>query len=333
MKRISIILLLTFLLPLFAFQVNALDLDEDISSLEKIVEFYYKIRDVRDKYIPDPYEKEETRPSNKPSKYVTKIKEAIVESTLKLVVEKMLKTDSFFIKSPIIKKIYYVVLGIVGAMATLLFTFIGLCSIVGRRVEIEDVIMKIVFSGMILVATLFSVEYAINLSNAITRKIISGTIGLDFVQEWIESSPDTILFLIFIVIVAIFSVRLLIFYYIRFFEIISIYLFSPVAVFFWLGGKEGVLKTCLKELLVLIFTPCVHAIQLAILVGVSMSPITYFSNVNDQVLLTIAALITMLKTPIWLHGLVHQSGDPYQMVSRAFDFMTFKRERMLMKKF
>lgn len=258
------------------------------------------------------------------------IKGIINNKIIELLVNKILNTDTSFIKNQAINKIYRVAIRIIRSLLILLLTYLGLSAIIGRHTQITEIVYKLIVIAIILIIFPRILFLVLSLVNALCRIIVGYTVGEVKIYNFIKDDWDTILYFVFLVITAILLIRLLIYYYIRWFEIIFMYLFSPYVLYLWLGGNDGLLNTFMRELAIIIFTPVIHSIQLAIYLSISLSDPKYFSNPIEQILLTIAAMIVMLKTPTWLTSLVHNIPSNHSLLRQLFDILSFRRERMLL---
>ncbi|MBZ4649146.1 hypothetical protein [Thermosipho sp. (in: thermotogales)] len=259
------------------------------------------------------------------------IKSILIDQLLDTLVNKIIYTDTSFLTNKTIRTIYNTGLKIICSLFVILLTYLGLIALLGHHIDYIELIYKFIAINVLFLIIPKIINILISFNNVLTKFIISSTVGKIDVFKSIGTGKENLLFIVFIIITTVLIIRLLIYYYIRWFEIIFIYLFSPYAMYLWLGGNQNILKICLKELITLIFTPTIHSIQLAIYIAISLAPPKTFSGPFDQLLLMIASMLVMLKTPIWLNNIVHQIPDSSGFIRQLINLLTFSRERTLLR--
>lgn len=156
--------------------------------------------------------------------------------------------------------------------------------------------------------------------------VVMGAAGGAVALEVVKSPPGNGLAIILFWVVALaVGVNLLVGYYVRLVELYFLVAVSPVAWVLAVGDQfRPVMGTWAREVAVLAVTPLAHSLQLlllsAMLTGAAGGPPSF-----EQLLLSLAALLFMVKTPTWLRRFIHASPDPVAALKQIVGALTLRR--------
>jgi hypothetical protein len=122
--------------------------------------------------------------------------------------------------------------------------------------------------------------------------------------------------LIFTVIYLVMLVKLLLFYCYRNYAFLVMVALFPLILLTYVTGHINKIQRWIKELSTLLITQVIHALQLVILVSMTVVVGQTTRPGIPSILLQIGALMFMLKTPDWLAEYMHDTPDPIAAISK-----------------
>lgn len=223
----------------------------------------------------------------------------------------LLSTPSEFILSQEFRDLYLFMNMVSLGMMLPIIGWSGLKNIMGRA-EVEETV-SLIYSllyvplySAIAPAVLFLV---INVGNNMAQLLL--TVFLDVpVHEGLLPKTFQVGLFIFLVVYLVLLVRLIMFYCYRNYALLVLLVIAPVGFVFWsLPTQSKKMEKWAQEILSLIVVQVMHAVQLAILVTLTMGVNSITKNSSDVLFIQIGAMLFMISTPEWLKEYFYDYGS------------------------
>lgn len=187
---------------------------------------------------------------------------------------------------------------------------------IGRNVDIKDMFVRMIYGIILAVASLAIVDIMIYLNNAFVEGFRARFPMVIDSKIYRDNTFTYILSMALIVVQIVLSVRIAIQYFMRLGEIWLMTVLGPLFYTLWINpSMGGYLSTWLRRLFTTIFTQFIWAVILALYTGfVSMVAL---DGTVWSMCMSLALLLTMLKTPNYLHQFMHSTENPFQIMNQA----------------
>lgn len=187
---------------------------------------------------------------------------------------------------------------------------------IGRTVDVKDMFVRMIYGIILAVFSLNIVDIMINLNNAFVEGIRDNfSMSIDS-KVYRDSFFSYIMSLALLVVQLVLAVRIAIQYFMRLGEIWLMAVLAPLFYTLWINpSMSGYLGTWVRRMFTTIFTQFIWAVILALYTGfVGMMAM---DGTVWGMCMSLALLLTMLKTPNYLHQFMQSAENPLQIMSNA----------------
>lgn len=187
---------------------------------------------------------------------------------------------------------------------------------IGKTVDMKDMFMRMIYGIILAVFSLNLIDIIINLNNVFVESIrLRFPMSIDS-KIYKDNTFSYFLSLALLIVQVVLSVRIAIQYFMRLGEIWLMAVLSPLFYTLWINpSMGGYLGTWFRRVTATIFTQLVWAVLLALYTGlVSMVAL---EETMWGMCMSLALLLTMLKTPNYFHQFMQSSENPFQIINQA----------------
>lgn len=228
----------------------------------------------------------------------------------------LLTTPSVFLESPEFVRVHRLVALLAIAAMLPVLGWIGLRTILGGSLpdDVGGAVGRMICGALSLEIVPVAVRMAINLFNNLSSILL---------QALPTVTPDQVLhpsglelgMILFVGMYVFLVMKLVLYYAYRNYALIVLVALSPLMLLLWsLPGQSDRMGRWVREITVLLTTQVVHAIQLVILVAMTVG--TSGTAIGFPLLLVqIGGLMFMAKTPTWLADYMQEAPNPLLGVS------------------
>jgi hypothetical protein len=164
----------------------------------------------------------------------------------------------------------------------------------------------------------------LQIMNSLSLALIRATPGVKIDEALVPAGLEIGL-LIFTAIYLVMLVKLLLFYCYRNYAFLVMVALFPLVLLTYATGHISKIQRWVKELVTLLITQVVHALQLVILVSMTVIVGRTTEPGVPSILLQIGALMFMLKTPDWLAEYMHDTPDPITAINKIRNTLDINR--------
>jgi hypothetical protein len=247
-------------------------------------------------------------------------------SATQLISSLLLSTPSELLKSKPFETIYLTTTAIAYAGILPSVGYIGIRALIGKM-DAEEVFKNLgrlilVPVGIKIIPGL--VILFLNIMNRLSLILIKAAPDVG-IEKALSPAGLEIGLLVFTVIYLVLLVKLLLFYCYRNYAFLVMVALFPLIIMTYATGHIDKIKRWVKELSTLLLTQVIHALQLAILVSMTLVAGSNSEAGIPLILLQIGALMFMLKTPQWLEEYMHDTPDPVTAISKIRNSLDVKK--------
>ncbi len=239
--------------------------------------------------------------------------QAIIQSATKPLTDgiiSFLTTAPSVVNNSVIFNFWLTIVGITDSLFALVIALIGFhfmsASTLGfEEVELKHLLPRIALAFLGANMSIFLVDWVINISNVLVQAVLHATGGIN--SAWILNSFDpktvsvattSIITLIFMLMFIILAVVLLLFYIMRLIIISLGAVLSPLICLLWILPKfTDFAEISIKTYIVNIFSVFVHVVIIQLASAFLTIPGQAGTNSFISILMGVALLFTLLKTP------------------------------------
>jgi len=224
----------------------------------------------------------------------------------------LLHTPDVLKDVPTIKTIYYFFLDVYAILGVLGVVYFAIARIVTSKANYAMItfVQKFVTGIIISIILLLIVPAGIQLSNQFTKTILS--LAMSETELVAMLTPDfTIALLFFLLIYIVVLVGLIWYYFTRIISICVLVSIIPIIFFLCIFPKyQGLAQVWVDEFLENLTVPIAHAVILVVFFGIESIIASAHYNQFFKLMLLIALLSFMWRTPYFIRKFIHVSNNP-----------------------
>lgn len=235
----------------------------------------------------------------------------------------LLSTPIEILQSRAFQKVYLVMLAIAYAAILPTVAYIGIKALLGHM-DGEEVLKSLGRLVIIPIGVHIGpgiVTGFMGVMNTLARLLISATPMIKASDQILSSTGLELGILIFTVAYLVLIFRLIMYYCYRNYALLFLTALFPLILLTYATGHTDKIQRWIREMTALLLTQVIHALQMVVLVAM-----TLFTGANSDpgiplICVQIGALIFMNKTPQWLAEYIHDAPDPVAAVMRLKDMI------------